>query len=461
MFTYLKHGLALAALSMSLTGHAAKLTIECENSLIGCGLAFTSIPVTPDLTPTSTVTSAPYEITNTGSSSVTLNAVSLVIQGDDTVGAGAVSIDPSSTCAASTVLAANDTCDIVLSFQPSTAGLLDWNLVVTPQSSQRALSVNLTTTVAPYFAYVVNSTGAGGYPGSVSLCSVNNDFTFGDGAGTPCSANDLNQPPPPTPPGYYFGPSTIVLNPTGTYAYIANTQGGSPQGINIRICPVNPDKTIVNASCVDATQTFSNPSGMAFNEAGTILYVTTVAGASGPGNNKIFKCPVNLADGDLLDPCTSIAEIYNAAAIVLDDDFSHAYVAAANKVGIYAIDGSGDFTLLQNFTNVNFSYTVGIGLNPSNSILYFNDYNTNSVLSCALSAGLPTQCNVSNGNGLIDAPAGLFITGAHAYISNLAYGNINSVVSCGLNSNGSLNDASCLKLTDPTFSNTRGVLLTP
>lgn len=148
--------LSIPLLLLSLSAQA---DIECDPSLMGCGLQFTTIPATPSLVSGSSVTSSAYVITNVSSVSTPLTSVTLVRQSDDTVGTGAVTIDSSTTCTSNMVLSPSATCDIYLDFNPASTGLLDWNLIVTPNSSQRPLILDITTTVTAPSIYSVT----GGY----------------------------------------------------------------------------------------------------------------------------------------------------------------------------------------------------------------------------------------------------------------------------------------------------------
>jgi hypothetical protein len=185
MFSYLKYGLAFSALSLALTGYADESTFDCNPSLTACGLQFTTIPATPSLSSGDPTTSSPYVITNVGGVSVPLSSVTLITLADDIAGGNAVSLAHDTTCTSSTVLAPADTCNIVLDYDPTSGGLLDWNLTVTPNSTQRPLVLNISTTVSgsvttgPAIAAGFYGTGSLPYSDTYPLLAMSSDSGAG------------------------------------------------------------------------------------------------------------------------------------------------------------------------------------------------------------------------------------------------------------------------------------------
>jgi hypothetical protein len=462
MFHHLKNTLAIAALCVSFTQVAQASSCNEGDSLYPCGLEFTTIPAMPSLTAGATVTSDPYVLTNASSGPVTLNSVALVIQGDDTVGAGAVTINPSSTCVASTVLAANDTCDIVLSFQPATTGLLDWNLVVTPQSSQRPLALPITTTVAgPTVgaAYVVNSAISEGGTSSISYCPLDANLVI-SGACTPVTLNfavstQLNNA------------ANIVFNAAGTMAYISNSGGGTGyDGTNITICPVVDPTTFGSGAgyCVNSADDFGGPMGMAFNADESFLYV---ANSIDPGSPILFgggisQCAVN-PDGSL-GSCTFVSEGLAVKGIAFNSDFSYAYATlpSAPSVFSYTVDGSGALTFSSVFSDE--ATLAPVGILTFAGVPFITNATTlpedNSFSICP-NAGDISDCLVQIDNSSASnfaSPAGLdlgFVDSSGIYfIANLNRISGNFAVShCP---GGSL---SCTPMTDPSFNSPSDVFI--
>lgn len=455
MFYSIHQSMAVTALSLGfiLTAQADSTQFDCEKSLIGCGIVFTAIPATPALAVASTA-SATYTIQNQAASATNI-ALSLT-ELDSLDDPGAITIDGSSTCPNPGSLASSASCNIVLDFQPSVAGALSWTLTVTPTSSQAPFSLPIQATVgSPPNAYVVNNAANTGDAGTVSLCSLNGNGTFGQGNGNACLILDLGE----TDSGYMFEPWGIAYNSVGPYAYIANSDDGASPGSNIRICPVNEDGTF--GTCFDATRHFQNPAGLALNAAGTSLYVTTSAGASGPGNNHVLSCPIDSGTGDLTEFCTTLASgLDNPQSIAFNSSYTLAYVAGINTVWVYRVDGSGNFTLANTYSDSNIGFGGGIKVDAADANMYVTSLSHSTVLVCPLSSGIPSSCTPDTANGLLSEAAGVWLdNNRNIYITNLTEGSGGDVTFCQLNIDGTINDSTCANLTDPSFENPSSMVI--
>lgn len=147
MIFYQRIALIPLAVLFTSSTHAAVLDDRCKDNLLGCGILFTSAPPTPSNLSTANCydpVQVTYTIQNQGTSSTIIN-MSLV--DNDSLDAGDVVIDPSSTCVNGQTLNSMASCNIILDFQPCDAGSLNRSLTVTPTSPQWPITQVLQTTV--------------------------------------------------------------------------------------------------------------------------------------------------------------------------------------------------------------------------------------------------------------------------------------------------------------------------
>ncbi len=157
---------SVSALSLTfsclLTAYADNASVDvsmlCIQGMTGCGIAY-DIPIEP--TPTSMNTTTTYQTSYTIDNQ-SGNTVSIVLslQELDSLGdTGAVTIDGSTTCPLDGDLDSDTSCNIVLDFQPSIPGDLNWTFTVTPDTAQLPLVLPLQATVVGSITYAA----AGGY----------------------------------------------------------------------------------------------------------------------------------------------------------------------------------------------------------------------------------------------------------------------------------------------------------
>ena len=115
-------------------------------------------------------------------------------------------------------------------------------------------------------AYVVNSNITTTNGGSVSVCPVNTDGTFG--SCTTATTGTLDDP---------FG---IALNPANTFAYVTQLRRD-----NVLVCPITGGTL---GTCSDTGGTgFDAPYSMAINNAGTIAFIVN------KNSDSIYRCTIN------------------------------------------------------------------------------------------------------------------------------------------------------------------------
>jgi hypothetical protein len=321
------------------------------------------------------------------------------------------------------------------------------------------LNVSTISTLTPH-AYVVNSGSNSGSNGSVLLCPLNSDGSFGTSAtpSQPCTVLPVSAGAGTLLNGAW----NIAINSARTYAYISNTNDGGPAGINIAVCPILTDGTF--GTCFNASPSFQNPAGLAFNTALNLLYVTTSSGASGPGNNNVYKCSINPANGDLIDPCSQeVTGIPNPLGIAVNNTHSAAFVSAIGQANTYTINPStGQLSFSTQDSDPLINFTGGMALDPSSSMAYISNIGLSEILNCPVTGSTLGACN-STANPSWVEPAGMLLTASSIYISNIGphFGGSNwgQVAFCGLNNDGSVNTVSCVYLQDPSFDSPSDVLI--
>lgn len=118
--------------------------------------------------------------------------------------------------------------------------------------------------------------------GSVVKCTVNSST----GALTACARTALD--------GIFNQPLDIAFNPTGTYAYITNLNGGG-----IVKCTVNSSTGELGSCATTGTGVPPQPSGIAINSTGTYAFI----GDQAPAAGNAYSCPINTTTG-LIGRCT-------------------------------------------------------------------------------------------------------------------------------------------------------------
>ena len=231
--------------------------------------------------------------------------------------------------------------------------------------------------------------------------------------------------------------NSTPLTPTVRYVYVANSNFG--QGTAVFVCTVDPTTQLIN-SCQDAEGGSAisaiGAQGIVLNNTGTIAYLT-----NGNGNPDVYQCPINSNDGtfgtcvaipittpvgystdgygmltmnatntiaylvdtrnDRIDSCAVSGGIINgscvansvpsltgnsAEGIIINKSGNTIYIADYNA-GVYACDVNGmtinACVLKTGGGSITFSSNVAdIALNPSESLLYVTNYGDDKVYAC-------------------------------------------------------------------------------
>lgn len=269
----------------------------------------------------------------------------------------------------------------------------------------------------PAYLYITNNS-----TNMVSQCRLNND-------GIPGTCINVGNPN-----GNLNDPSGITLNTAGTQAYIAN---GLFSNVPTAVSLCSLDSKGILSDCTNSgNNLFNNPSSITLNPTGTFAYITnTMSGA----NPAISQCLI-LSDGTL-STCTDAASSEALDApfdIAFVNEGSQAYITNVDSGNILFCDVAVDGTFSTCIdTNYNCDDQIGtkpygIALNSAETIAYVVDGDQPSfILACPIEPDGTFGTCVNATSGLTDnyfnnGSIRINSTGTTAYIagaenSNLAY----------------------------------------
>lgn len=255
-----------------------------------------------------------------------------------------------------------------------------YRVIVSDALSSQTTSAPATLTVSNY-AYVVDDVG------TISICAIQSDGTFGSGSGgQPCTSFS-----DPT----LQNPKTLVLNSTNTFAYITNFDSNT-----ISVCPVLTDGTLAACTANSAGGTLNSPQGLAINSSDSLLYITNFNG----GNISI--CSVS---GASISACAANGTFSDPTNVVLNNSGTAAYVSnfaggaiATGYISNCPIIGSTFGVCTNTNGGGTITYPVGAALNAANSFVYVVNNNNPSALPSTI-----TICDIIFAS--CTTPTGTFI----------------------------------------------------
>ena len=225
--------------------------------------------------------------------------------------------------------------------------LTSCNTLTNTGSAALSVPFGLVLNRAQTIAYIANGAGS---PGQVLVCPINGNHIACENSGNT---------------GIPFTyPQGIVFNQAQTIAYVTNDGIDEiyPPHVNaVSVCPIIAGTF---GACIDSGHTgpaFSNPLGIVLNNSGTIAYVTNT-----DSTNTVSICPIQ-NDGTF-GTCVDSGNTFNAPIwIVLNGDGTKAYVTnnTTNTVSVCPINSDGSFGACQNAGNIGgiaFSGPEGITL---------------------------------------------------------------------------------------------------
>lgn len=221
--------------------------------------------------------------------------------------------------------------------------------------------------VPEHFAYIVNSGND-----SVSLCNVN--ASTGNISGCVDSgANNLSTP------------YNIVLNATGTFAYVTNSTAG---GQGVTRCEIDQNTRALN-NCQLTGSGMSVATQLAFNPEGNRAYISNQGSA---GDNSVSLCSVDLNTG-LLNNCGSAGSMPppGRLGVALNSTGTNLYTAVIGSIINNTVNTSTGFVTSGPGVGLTTTWMTSITVNSSDTFGYFA-VNTsaggpnNGVFVCAISS---------------------------------------------------------------------------
>jgi hypothetical protein len=239
---------------------------------------------------------------------------------------------------------------------------------------------NLTVQSIAKFAYVANFSNP-----SVAVCTLNQSNGVVESCQDAGGDSVLNG----------IDAQGIVLNKTGTYAYITAESGNS-----VYQCAID-QATRLFTSC--SATTITSPAGysplygmITLNPANTIAYVVDYHGSP----SRVLACPLvgNIISGTCIDTGATLNA--ESAQITVNNTGTVAYIAnyvsggvevcninAAGTVFSGCIDKTGG-------SGISFNEVGGVALNADQTIIYVSDYGAGKIYGCS---------TTSNGGGTFNS----------------------------------------------------------
>lgn len=208
----------------------------------------------------------------------------------------------------------------------------------------------------------------------------------------------------------FYAPRGIAINANGTFAYITNF--GLPysgfSGSTVSVCSINQSGSFIGAfGACNVYSGFSDPSGIALNEAKEVAYISNF------GSHSISTCTINATTGALSSNCavTQLASATQPASITIDPTGSYAYVVDQSTSTLFQcpIDSTtGNLTGCDIAQSFGSDRPSGVAVNAGGTILYLT-LNLTSVKECPITTigGVSTVGTCVNNPGLTDLYFGI------------------------------------------------------
>lgn len=404
---------------------------------------FSVVPVSGAVTiwllPTNFTETVSYVVTNQTSITRTLTMVPIQGVTQTTTGSG--------VCSNPFTLASQQSCTLTLVIngsQVSTSGINGGPVICKTKSSsdsspdpflcsepsiQNALGVSVTT--AGQHAYVANQTD-----NSISVCQVNP----ATGILTNCNKQVVTG---------LVAPEGVGFNPAGTFFYIANINGNS-----VTVCQANTT-TGTLSNCVNSGTGFNLPDAVAFSPNGNIFYTS-----NGGGGGSVSACLVNSSTG-LLSSCVNNTD----ATFSLPSDMTVnsagtlAYVTnrTASTTSVCNVSGQ-TVNSCNNLSGSLFNQPEGVTLHPLGTKAYITNAGNNEVILCNVlsSSGLLDSCVVTGGAFRGTGNIGINSRGEVAYVPNQ---DLNKVYKCRIDAAAGYTLTDCSDSLGTGFGGPSGVVL--
>ena len=253
-------------------------------------------------------------------------------------------------------------------------------------------------------------------------------------------------------PGSTFsGPSSILVNPTGSLAYVTNYNSNA-----VSYCPIDNSGTL--QTCTSSGGIFNGPSGVAINSSSSFGYVTNF------NSNTVSGCTLN-SDGSF-NTCTSYSDpsFQFPNSIIIDD--GNVYVTNSNtssgSVSICPINPDNSLGACTVDSDSTFHGSAGLAADRLGRYAYVvngsNLVSPQTVSVCPIQPnGSLGSCAVANSTLFQGVNFGKITVNRSSTRVFLANQYNNYLVSCSIMSNGNL--TRCMSLSDPSFDNPQGVAI--
>jgi DNA-binding beta-propeller fold protein YncE len=285
------------------------------------------------------------------------------------------------------------------------------------------------------FAYVSSFTTT-----TVLLCPISSNGTLGA-----CDGSGYTN---------VYPAEQIAINKAETIAYVGNKNDNK-----VLVCTINSNGRL--SACTDSENSgiaFDSPSGIVLNSSGTLAYVTNQ-------NNFVSVCPIkgNGSFGACRDSGNTGGAFESPNGIALNTTETMAYVANAsgNTVSKCPINTDGNFGACSDSgnTGTTFNQPIGIALSATGTMAYVANNGLRTVSKCPINTdGNFGVCTDSGAGEAFRGPYGIALnaTGTMAYVAN---SNNNTVSKCPINTDGSFGVCTGSGNTGTAFTNPSWITL--
>jgi len=257
------------------------------------------------------------------------------------------------------------------------------------------------------FAYVANASDLDINNGSVSMYTINSTTGILTSTGTISPPNSG-----------LFDPSSVAIDPSGKFAYVAYESGLTP---TISVYTINPTNgTLTSSGTVPAA---GRAGTITVHPSGKFAYVTDF---SSENSSEVSMYAINTTTGALFSFLGTVAAGLSATSLAIDPTGKFAYLAngGSNDISMYTIDTT---TGLLTSTG---PIAAGMGprsvaVHPTGNFAYVVNHGSNDVSMYAINATtgvLTTIGTIAAGS----SPSSIAInpSGKFAYVTNYGSNNV-------------------------------------
>jgi 6-phosphogluconolactonase len=271
----------------------------------------------------------------------------------------------------------------------------------------------------------VDHSGRFAYVANTGSTNVS-EYTINSGTGalSPISGSPITTTNPPV---------LVTVDPSGRFAYVGN-------GADISAYTINTSTGALTLVSGSTLSTAEQPTGAAVDPTGQFLYVTAPPASGNGGYISIFTIdPSTGALAAISGSPFSTAEVNYPAGVAIDASNRFAYVTNQIMVNSnyymsgFAIDaGAGALTFL-NYTPALGAGTYGVAADPLGQFVYATQNVVNDLVALSLNSPTDTFTRLNSDVCIVDtAPVSITVdpSGKFAYVANVG---ANDVTACAIN----------------------------